>query len=207
MNYLDFGVLTYEPNGAEGWSENYNQAVFSLETPTGTFRNVQVGRHPLIDRPYNFFLEDRNNIGQFRSFYLGNMGRLRPFWVPTWRRDFALMRDYLPTDTTLTIRDIGYVENFFPHHPRRHLAFVSPRGEITPRRVMSAVKGTAGTEVLTLNDPAPVTIVAVSMFGGIVCFLVLCRQMEDTVEMHWHSPNMAEATMRFVEIPHEVPTL
>ncbi len=107
MIFRGYEVLEEEPVPADEWSESYSSADYSLEAPTGAFRNALVGTYPLIDRPYSLMMEGRPRIQLFRSWLGGKYGRVIPFWVPTWRRDFALANSYVPLSTQLTIRDMG----------------------------------------------------------------------------------------------------
>jgi hypothetical protein len=70
------------------------------------------------------------------------------------------------------------------------------------RRITGSNDPGNGTEVLTLDSALGVAVPAATTM---VCFLHLVRLASDAVEVLWHHQTLAEASMRFTEVPREIP--
>lgn len=199
--YQGYEVLEEEPNRIDGEEVGVERSLALLDNLTGAVASETYAATPLAERPFTWFLEGRAAIADFRGFLDRRLGRLVPCWVPTWQADLAPTAAF--SAAGVTVRDAGYTRTLFPHPARRHVALITPAGGVIPRGVVAAAENGDGTETLTLASPPGVLFPA---SGGLVSLLALCRLASDDVGLTWASVELAEATLRFAEIPREAPT-
>jgi hypothetical protein len=147
----------------------------------------------------------RADIITFQAFRDMVMGRLVPFWLPTWHHDLFLATDVSATSATALLRNSNYTRYFFDPATtwRRYVAFIKiGAGLQFIRRIDFAEETAPGIETITLDSGVPSLI---TKGEWMLSFLTLCRLDSDTVEMHWHSPTLAEATIMVRELPLEMP--
>jgi hypothetical protein len=149
---------------------------------------------------FHWIMEGRAEIQQYRDFVAARRGRAVPCWLPSWRRDFALVSDLLAGASSLVIQRVGYTRQAFPFSARRHLAVILPNRTQFYRKVTAASEASA-TETLTIDSALPVAVAASAM----VCQLVLVRLDADDPQLTWRTRDVAEAALGFVELPIEVP--
>jgi hypothetical protein len=202
--YRGHDLLTPMPNDSAGdrdesWSMN-------TDGVDGGIGQVAVAR--AVDalttaRPHTFTLTTRADISDFLWWCALRRGAYAPFWVPTWRRDFQLVAGAGASDTELTVYDTDYASIGFTSEARRHLGvIVAANGARTvyPRRITASVDNGDGTETLTLESSLGVTLDT----HAVLSFLVLARLESDDIPLQWSHLGLAEASVRFVELPVEV---
>lgn len=110
--------------------------------------------------------------------------------------------DATATDANVIVQETGYTKHQFSKASRRQLAFILSDGSTVYRTVTGSTAPGNGTEVLTLDSAVGVAIPAATTM---VAFLHLVRLESDVVEVKWHHQTLAEASLRFVEVPREIP--
>jgi hypothetical protein len=198
--YQGYDLLDQTQPGRTGEEKEIRRSVVLLDNKTGKRTSDDRGGTPVIERGFSWLAQGRSAVNTLKAFITARKGRAVPVWVPTYQRDLALTTDVGSADIAITVKDINYTNMMFPNAARRHIAFIGPSGAITPRKITSAMRNANNTETLTLDSAVGASFSASTM----VCFLALCRLAEDEVEITWHSVEVAEATLRFVEVPREV---
>lgn len=194
-----YDVLEVEPN----WEKPTQKArrILSVnDNKMGTIVVADRGGVSFQDGSFRWFLDGRDQIQQFRDFFDRRAGRLVPFWVPTWREDLTIAQAAGAASTGIVVNDASYTARMFPDRARRYLAIQNPAGGWIYRKVTSSSQGT-GTETLGLDSTLGVAIPA----GTPVSFLVLSRVADDSAAIDWTSQTFAESSMKFSELPKEVP--
>jgi hypothetical protein len=200
--YQGFDVLELEPSATGERSTDYTRSIFRHDSRTGKLR-VADRSGVAVARPSGFvwLMEGRAEIQAYRDFTAARKGALVPFWVPTWRHDLQMATDLTAGNVNLSVVKIGYTKFMFSTPARRHLAFLLADGTKFYRKATAAAEGT-DTETLTLDSSIGVLVPAASTM---VSFLTLCRLAVDDPELTWHTRDVAEAILDFVELPQEVP--
>ncbi len=200
--YQGFDVLELEPSATSERSTDYTRSVFRHDSRTGKLR-VTDRSGVAVARPGGFvwLMEGRAEIQSYRDFIAARKGALVPFWVPSWQHDLLMAADLMAGNVSLLVSKIGYAKFMFPTVARRHIAFLLADGTKFYRKVTAAVEGT-DTETLTFDSSIGVLVPAASTM---VSFLTLCRLAVDDPELTWHTRDVAEAILDFVELPQEVP--
>jgi len=177
-----FGSLTVNPGGRKQWDDFAGQ--------------------PLTARTFEWFASGRAAAASLRAFLIARQGRLVPFWTPTWCADLNMTADAAAAAAAITVTKAGYGQFLFAFKARRYLAITSPGGGFLMRKTTLVVDNGNGTETITLDAGLGVDLLA---SGTLVSFLTLCRLDEDQSKVRWYGRNLAEATLRFREIPLETP--
>jgi hypothetical protein len=201
--YLGFEVLDQAyHNLREAIGQAFPRQGESTGSAVGrSFWDDHVGQ-PLPSRSFEWYAPGRTKIAQLRTFLDARMGRVVPFWAPTYTGDLVLAAAALSGQSAIRVHATGYRPYLFPLPSRKHLALLDGNGTVQRRKVTLAIDNGDGTDVLSLDaaltaDVAPAT--------TLVCFLTLCRLGEDLVPIRWPKPGHAEATLPLVEVPREVP--
>lgn len=204
MIYNGLTVLTEDPNRRESPSHAANRSKVRIDSVTGPFTEVEKGKAQRQSRPFSWFMESRAAIDAFRAFRAERMGRLVPFWIPTWHHDLVLALDAPGNSGHIEVEAIGYSQHQFDATTtwRRHLALIQLGVGINQIRRVDGVLDLSLTEILTLDAN---TNVQMNVGYWMLSFLTLCRLDTDSVTMHWHGQTTAEATFNVIELPQEMP--
>lgn len=201
-DYLGFNVLEVQPNRAKDPRRSFLRSLTKMDAGTGKTTVQDRAGISRSELEFDWFLDGRAEIAVLQAFLLARKGRAVPFWVPSWRHDLVLNQDAGDIDASITIKGTGFLKYQFPQASRQHLAFVLQNGTFVYRKVTGATNPGNGTEVLTLNAALGTAVPAATTM---VCFLHLVRLASDVVDVLWHHQNLAEASMRFTEVPREIP--
>lgn len=200
MNYLDIEVLERRPNARET-QPDISRRLTSLFDPGIGMRSVR-GRDaaPAVEHPFLWTCHSKAEVAGLKAWFDVRRGRLVPVWLLTGRRDLLVAQPIGASDLTLGVAACGFTRHAFPQPARRHLAILLPSGAMAYRRVTDALDAGA-TETLTLSASLGEVLPA----GAWLSYLTLCRLASDDLELHWVTDEVAEAQLRFVEIPQEAP--
>lgn len=201
--YLGYDVLEIEPSWDEPVSRN-TRNVYRLDPGMGKVSVSDRSGVPVMDRKGFRWVMDggRADIQVFRDFISNRAGMRVPFWVPTWRKDMALTADLPVGNAGMIIQGIGFTKYMYGANCRHYLAFIMPDRTKSYRHITASADPGNGTESITLDSAFAFTLPAASVM---ISFLTLCRLADDKPRLLWHTPNLAESTLEFVELPQEVP--
>ena len=201
-SYLGFDVLSVTHDMREAVSEAFGRRGEMVTGATGPRHFDDRGGVPFPVRSFLWTANDRTSCNAIRTFLDARKGRLVPFWVPTCCHDLRLAADAPDVASTLTIRRAGYLDFLYSQACRRYLAFFPPGGAMVVRKVTGGSTAGLTTEQVTLDSAAGVALPA---DGTVISYLVLCRLAEDLTTLRWFSTWGCEASIRFAELPREVP--
>lgn len=201
-DYLGLNVLEVQPNRAKDPRRSFLRSLTKMDAGTGKTTVQDRAGISRSELEFDWFLDGRTEIATLQAFILARKGRAVPFWVPSWRHDLVLNQDAGAIDTSITVKDTGFLKYQFPQTSRRQIAMVLQNGTFIYRQITGATNPGNGTEVLTLNAALGTAVPAATTM---VCFLHLVRLASDVVDVLWHHQNLAEASMRFTEVPREIP--
>lgn len=182
MIYLGYDVLTEDPNRRTAPVHTVQRSKTRIDSLTGPFTEIVKGQSSRQVRPFSWYMATRAEIEAFRAFRRARLGRLVPFWVPTWQHDLRLALDVTDGDSTVTVKNVGYSRFLFDPTTtwRRYVAFIQIGvGVQFIRRIDSTVESTA-TEALTLEAPI---VGALAKDYWMLSFLTLCRLNADLTSL------------------------
>ena len=200
--YLGYEVLEIEPNAGVQREHAYTRSLARLDSQAGKLRvSDRSGVAVVEPAGFGWLMEGRTEIQVYLDFLATHKGSLTPFWVPSWQHDLEMAVDLAAFSVSLVVVKIGYTQFMFADPGRRHLAFLIDDGTKHYRKVVGTAEGTE-TETLTLDSSISALVPAARTMLG---FLRLVRLALDDPELSWHTREVAETVLEFVELPGEAP--
>lgn len=202
--YLGFDVLDVGHDRREPVEDLPFRRHEVLDADTGPRSGFTFTEAPAPARSFLWTCSDLGEAAALRAFVAARRGRAVPFWVISHDRDLTLATDLLSGQDTPSVVWVGYARHLFPYGgARRHVALYRPGLAPVLREVTGATDpGTGLTESLVLDSAVGSDFPAAN---SIVSFLRFCRLEEDDVELEWLSRGVAQARLRFRDLPLEVP--
>lgn len=200
--YLGFDVLEVGHNMQEAIRQSFDRVGEFQENATGRRFWDDAAGQPQPVRSFRWWADGRTQIAALRAFLDARLGRLVPFWTPTYVGELKMSQDGSLLDSSLRILNIGYTRLLFPFASCRYLAIVSANGTFLRRKVTLSTDNGDGTETLALDSGLGIDLAAART---VISFLVLCRLEEDMTALSWDSPDHVEATIGFRALPKETP--
>lgn len=207
MDFLGFPVLTEPPNRRDPIRGALVRFPDRLDTPGGLFTDDDRTLGPRERFEFTWTALDRQAAIDLVTFLEGREGRLRPFWVPTWRPDLTLAADYIDPSDTL---EVVYVQAsrltaaIAQDSRRNHLVVIRPDGTpLQPFSWNAMVDNLDGTETLTLTNRPGQTLLEADRY--MLSWLQLMRLDTDEPMVTWFNPDLAEVTFPVVTVPRETP--
>ena len=155
--------------------------------------------YPVFAVKNKYVFKDRASITEMNDLFDLMLGRYGNLWIPSWQKDIDLTVDIGATDTTINIENIDY-STYYPATPGtgRYLFFYLRKGQWFIKKVTGVPSSTQLTIESALGQ-------AVAKSNR-VSFLYFVRFDLDEIEWEYFSPNAAELTLFFRELPNEYPT-
>lgn len=198
--YLGHDVLEIMPSFDNPISR-FTRNVFRIDSHTGKTKVIDRAGVPIV-APNNFrwLMKDRDEITAYWNFLDAHLGMCIPFWVPTWRSDFILAGDVGSGVINLACRNGWYSRWLFQYHCRRYLrVFIGSNSYY--RKIMLATEVSETIESIQID----VQIDEYMPQGSQLSYLTLARLVNDDPALEWHTNEIAESNLTFVEVPQEVP--
>lgn len=202
--YLGFDVLDQTNHNAR---ESIAQAFGRLGSAVGS----AVGRssfddgpgQPIASRSFEWFAHTRPEVAALRAFLEARKGRVLPFWTPTYCHELPLAAGALAGQSAIRVSATGFRPYLLPLPQRKYLALFTPGGggAFARVKVTLGIDNGDGTDTLSLDSALAADLPVTSL----VSFLVLCRLDPDQQAVKWYAPGHAEAALRILEVPLEVP--
>jgi len=205
--YRGFDVLDLDPNAAQAGDSSYRRSLQKFDPGPGAITVVDRSGVATLDvKTLPFLLASRAEITTFRTWVTRRLGRLVPFWAPTWQADLVLAATADRLSTGLSIIQTGYTAFQFPSPARRDLAiFMLDRSGIYFHRVIASVELGNQTEALTL-EATPVLEAALTPTNCMIAFMPFCRlASDDTPDFKWQTNTVVEAALAITSLPGETP--
>lgn len=195
-----YRVLQAMPNWKSAPNQKLARVLSRLDNGVGPVAVEDKAGIGFGSQAFQWWMSSHAAVQSLRDFFDSRMGRLVPFWVPSWREDLTLSTTTTAGDTAIQVNACGYTSGMFPDASRRYLVLWKTDGSMIFRKVTSASVAGA-VESLGLDS----AIGAVLPAGSPVSFLTLCRMDADDLEIAWKTTEFATADVEHVEIPREVP--
>lgn len=171
---------------------DYNPAILKLIS-SWTIPKIQFNRQYLVQRQWH-----PEDMDWWRDFLHYQMGRLVPFFAPTWRSDLELAEAPSPTASQIKTTGNFYSNTLYPSNPAlRYITIQSPGG-VHHAEVTSVFNNGDGTDTITFIPHLPVD----DGWTDITCisFLIKCRLANDVVTLT-HSALHTIFELSFRSIP------
>lgn len=176
--------------------------------------NGLVSFDPVLAAPSTLFqhqelLLSRSEISDFLGFLDRRKGRLVPFWIPSWDRDFAPV---LFNSTTFKFSECGYTSLVNAGEARRDLyvhlnapSSALENKDFTVLRISAPVNNLDGTEQATIASAhangGGFALNSIGLSGiSLVAYLKYARLEADTVELSWDTNEIVDVTLNIREL-------
>jgi hypothetical protein len=201
--YQSLRVLEEMPQPADAQDEQLERRLLVGDETLG-IRTVYVGdAAPAASRSIELSCTSRALAYQVLGFVYERLGRVVPFWMPSWYQDLEMSVDGASGNQFIRVLEVGYAARMFSGTgARRHIRLRHPDGTKIDRKVTSAVNNGDGTETLSLDATLGQ---AVPRSLWVPLFLRLGRLNDDAVEFEWLNGSTARVSMSVREIPTEAP--
>lgn len=137
----------------------------------------------------------RQELWDLRRWLHSRRGKQKGFWLPTWNHDFELLQDIGASDTTLTVRAIGYPD----HYGVRDIMIRTLTGQHYYTRILSGAAGASGEEILQLESALGVSLARASIDR--ISLLHFVRFAADRVEILHRADLGASVVVPCEEVP------
>ena len=133
---------------------------------------------------------DRSTIWDIFKFFDNKMGRLYPFWVPTWNKDIIVINTITDTDTILTIQDIDYNITWLTNDVQgRFIRIRFPDKSIIYRKIVDA-----GPTTITLESAVGKNVSTNDLDELLISYLYFVRFESDEISMEYNPANTGAKT-------------
>ena len=124
---------------------------------------------------------------------------LVPFWSATQAVDMEVTAPIGASDSAITIRNIGYARFLNGRADRRHLVIETLAGVRYYRAITASSEIDAASESLSIDSTLGMTLQPADIKS--VRFLHLVRLDSDSVEIEWHTSEVAECSTMLRSLP------
>lgn len=198
LTYQGFPVITKAPNRIRGYEDTYERPQATLFDPlTGPVMADDPGLRPARRKTLTWLFKSREAVDEFKG-WLGYMaGRLNPVWIPDRSDDFEVVATMPGNAPSFTSRITTYADRIGVDDGRRDVAIYTADGLMYLRRILGS-SDDGVNEYVTLDAPLGVSYEPADV--RMVSFLTLSRLEADSIEIFWHTPEVATvaATFRLV---------
>lgn len=181
-------VITQQPD----WSSPIDvSATFEFDTvdfAVGDTNYALTDTTQSLAYRYRWILKNRTAVNHFRAFLGRLKGQLNPVYIPSWHEDFTLTRDILPSDTTLTVLDHGFLA-LVGVNPARNQLYIRTRLGHFLRPILSAGPGAGNTAVIGIGTPLGISISVAQVWG--ISYVSKYRKSTDSVTVQWQTDEVA----------------
>lgn len=150
-------------------------------------------------KSWHWTLGSRAEIVALRRWLAARAGRLVPFWSATQAVDMEVTAPIGASDSAITIRNIGYARFLNGRADRRHLVIETLAGVRYYRAITASSEIDAASESLSIDSTLGMTLQPADIKS--VRFLHLVRLDSDSVEIEWHTSEVAECSTMLRSLP------
>ena len=192
--YLDIEVLELRPNWLGDMSNVITTDHMEIDAGVGLFDKYFGKSHSRFVRGFKWFLNGRQNIGEFRKFLQRRKGQLNPFWLARTYDDLTFVDNVQSTDFELTFDGTAHAFYVGMNKGRNHISIYLRNGTKVYAQIETA-NILSGNMVLVLTAPIGVSFSIDDVVQ--VSFLTLSRLAADQVTIPWWTNEFADPETYF----------
>mgnify|MGYP001333711364 CR=1 FL=1 len=197
--YAGYYVYPGRTNWAEPTEVDFVRQVDELDYETGKAWVDDLSGLAALLKSWHWLFKNRAEIVAFRAWLAARAGRRVPFWSVSQAVDMEVTAPIGASDTTITIRNIGYKLYLNGRADRRHIAIRTLAGATYYRRITAATELSAASEQLQIDSALGVTLQPADIES--VRFMHLTRLETDAIEIEWHNLDVAECSTILRSLP------
>lgn len=200
VTYRGRPVLDTPPEESEDLTSSFSRLRSTLDSGFGLPLFADIAQRAMPILQWRWLELGRAQRAQLRSLLYALRGRQVPVWVPTHAIDLVVTSTISELATTIDIEHIGYTR-FGQNKPgRRDIRIQLWSGTVFYRRVTGCTELDATTERLVIDGSLGQLIEPQNIAR--VCWMTLCRQNTDRVEIDHQtdSEGLAAASLTFIGV-------
>jgi len=197
--FLGYRVYAGRTNWAEPVDVEALRTLEIIDYDTGTPWVDDLSGLASLLKSWHWTIGTRSEVVALRAWLHARSGRLVPFWSATQGDDMEIVAPIGASDSSITIRNIGYSRFIDCRIDRRHLVIETVAGARYYRTITGSSEVDSETETLAIDSALGVLLQVSDMRS--VRFLQLSRLDSDDVEIEWHSTQIAECSTMLRSLP------
>jgi len=209
FSYLGFDVLAWVPDGIQGKSGSWETPLERLDVPSGAFAVTAPALHPIHGAKMIYRSHSRDtDHAPLWTWIQSRLGRLTPFWCPTFQRDMDVVGLTLGT---LTVTAVGYAARFAVDPSAKYLYVFNDNGaNAVTVLVTGVVNNGDGTETITYSTSvgeigSTGSAVAILLAADGISMLLFSRLGEDAVTQQFYTTELIDTELAVTSILNEQP--
>lgn len=192
-DYLGYPVMLTPPNWTEDLEARFGRKWHDLDYLTGRRVINDLTGVAGVNRTHRWLLVGRAAIAAFRAWLAARAGKLKPFWLPSFQSDLAVVAPVGGTDAFLTVENRGYAEGPVAAVGRRDLLITTVSGARFYRRITAATEIDSAREMVAIDGPLGTTLQPDEFRQ--ISFMRLVRLDTDNVEIAHVTDEVAEVVL------------
>lgn len=197
--YNGYEVMLTQPNWASALNNDFSAAFSTVDSGTGAISWFTAEEFPRIARRYSWTLNGSEEASAFLAFLGRRIGMAKPFYVPTWHRDFKVVAaSGSPTQAYLDVTENGFEAFVGLDVTRDRLLVRMANGDTYFRRITAVADQGGGVTRITLDTTLGVSF-TVADFKDIH-LLQLCRFATDKVNLSWLTSTVATVETTLITV-------
>jgi len=191
--YKTYDLVEMRTAVSGGWTERSERLMHLLDPLTGVVDYRDRFGYPDEIFSLSFYLNSRSKIWDFKGWLASLAGKIKPFWVPTWRDDFTMTQELPQSQTVMTVRNTGYSRLTKQNPYRSHLYLKHMDGSSYMAQIIDSEELSVTEETITLDTSWGFD-VNVGDFT-LISFLNSVRLANDEVNIQYTDANEAVCSM------------
>lgn len=193
--YNSYYIFNNEPN----WIKTQE---ITLRKPFEVLSNIGIDNSYCYQSETDFSMALRyslytaESINKFENFFNNMAGRYGNFWTPTWSNDFVITSAIANTDTSLTIENINYQQNWLTNDLIGRIIFIKYGSSEVARKITSAPSATS----INLDSAIGIDVSEDGLRSIVSCFLLPVRFDIDELEIEYITDSKAEVEVRLLSL-------
>lgn len=197
--YDGYRVHAGRHNWAGPTEVEFARQLETLDYETGRAWVDDLSGFATLVRRWNWLFKTRAEIVAFRRWLAARAGRLVPFWSINQAVDMEVLAPIGASDTAITIRNIGYARYLDGRADRRHIALRTAAGVTHYGRITASAEIDHDSETIAIDSALGVTLQPADVAS--LRFMHLSRLEQDSVEIEWHTTEVAESSTMLRSLP------
>ena len=193
--YRSAPVITDRTVLVGNFEEKIVRGATFFDNGSGPILSENERAYPERSETITFDQSGRADIWSLRQFLHTLKGKQKSFWTISWNPDLVLLADIAPTDSTISVQDIGY--HLF--YDVSDIVLVKKDGTFVFNRILSGGLDPGGYEVLNLEATFGTSIPMADI--DMICFMRHVRLNSDNLELTHDLGERVSCSTNTMEVP------
>jgi hypothetical protein len=194
--YKGYQVLLDSTATTSSWNEKLKIFHTKVDNEQGRIVYDTAQDFPYKTRVLQKLLTNKKDIWDWKSWLFSLRGKQKPFFLPTWNKDFIVTGYHISGETSLNIRaiDVSKLQGGLTHILIGYKDGSYQFNTVTSIDINSETEEQLFLETALTKDTNPETIY-------MVCVLDFVRLNSDKIKFKYENSNVAEVSIEIMEVP------